>query len=86
MPLHIKQKLVLKCTDVMQALEEIGDINGKPSTYYETAKEAYEHRSHVENLKQSLANKAKNDPYAYKLTIKRNCYTTSYLGAVNRVS
>ena len=57
-----------KCTDVIAALDEIGDINGKPSTYYESAKEAYEHRSNVENLKSSLARtKDEDDPYAIQI-------------------
>ena len=57
-----------KLEGVMKALEEIGDINGKPSTFYDTAKEAYEHRSNVDNLKQTLANKqSEDDPYAAQI-------------------
>ena len=53
-----------KVTGVMEALNEIGDINGKPTTFYETAKEAYEHRQNVDSLKQALANKQnETDPY-----------------------
>ena len=53
-----------KVTGVMEALNEIGDINGKPMTFYETAKEAYEHRQNVDSLKQALANKQnETDPY-----------------------
>ena len=53
-----------KLEDVMNALREIGDINGKPSTFYDTAKEAYEHRSNVDNLKQALDSKQQeDDPY-----------------------
>ena len=53
-----------KCTDVVNALDEIGDINGRPKTFYETAKEAYEHRSNVENLKSSLdRTENEDDPY-----------------------
>ena len=53
-----------KLADVFAALEEIGDINGKPSTFYETAKEAYEHRSNVDNLRSALAAKeVEDDPY-----------------------
>ena len=39
------------------AVDEIGDINGKPDTFYETVKEAYEHRQNVDSLKTALANK-----------------------------
>ena len=57
-----------KLEGVMKALDEIGDINGKPLTFYDTAKEAYEHRSNVDNLKQALANKqAEEDPYAVQI-------------------
>jgi DNA repair exonuclease SbcCD ATPase subunit len=57
-----------KCTDVVTALDEIGDINGKPTTFYDTAKEAYEHRSNVENLKSSLSRtEAEDDPYEIQI-------------------
>ena len=57
-----------KCTDVVSALDDIGEINGKPTTFYDTAKEAYEHRSNVENLKSSLARtKAEDDPYEIQI-------------------
>ena len=53
-----------KCTDVVSALDEIGEINGKPTTFYDTAKEAYEHRSNVENLKSTLSRtESEEDPY-----------------------
>ena len=58
------QEINAKCSEVIMALEEIGDINGKPTTFYDTAKEAYEHRSNVDNLKQILASKIDDtDPY-----------------------
>jgi DNA repair exonuclease SbcCD ATPase subunit len=53
-----------KLAEVVKGLEDIGDINGKPSTFYETAKEAYEHRSNVDNLKSAVENKSnETDPY-----------------------
>ena len=53
-----------KFSTVMKDLEDIGDINGRPKTFYESAKEAYEHRQNVDNLKQSLSNKEQEvDPY-----------------------
>ena len=58
-----------KLTDVVKALEEIGDINGKPTTFYDNAKEAYEHRSNVDNLKKALEDKkVETDPYAAQIT------------------
>ena len=53
-----------KLENVLKGLDEIGDINGRPNTFYETAKEAYEHRNNVDNLKQTLLNKQQDeDPY-----------------------
>ena len=53
-----------KLEEVLKALGEIGDINGKPNTYYETAKEAYEHRQNVDSLKQAHESKKdEEDPY-----------------------
>ena len=46
-----------KLEEAMKALSDIGDINGKPTTFYESAKEAYEHRNNVDNLKSALSNK-----------------------------
>ena len=53
-----------KLVDVTKALFDIGEINGKPTVFYETAKEAYDHRQNVESLKQSLTSKQQEtDPY-----------------------
>ena len=53
-----------KLQKVMKQLEDIGDINGRPSTFYESMKEAYEHRNNVEGLRSALNNKQQEtDPY-----------------------
>ena len=53
-----------KIEGVVQGIKDIGDINGKPTTFYETAKEAYEHRQNVDSLKTALKNKQDEvDPY-----------------------
>ena len=53
-----------KLKEVVLGLDEIGNINGRPNTFYETAKEAYEHRNNVDNLRQTLVNKTEEtDPY-----------------------
>jgi len=58
-----------KLSHVVTDLEAIGDINGKPTTFYDSAKEAYEHRSNVDNLKQTLDTKiAEEDPYTAQIT------------------
>lgn len=57
-----------KLQEVMQNLEDIGNINGRPNTFYENAKEAYEHRSNVDNLKLALENKkVEDDPYQLQI-------------------
>ena len=57
---EVADKLALVTKD----LNSIGDINGRPSTFYESAKEAYEHRNNVDSLKQALDNKInEDDPY-----------------------
>jgi DNA repair exonuclease SbcCD ATPase subunit len=57
-----------KLEKVIKSLEDIGDINGKPNTFYESAKEAYEHRNNVENLKNALENNyTEEDPYQIQI-------------------
>ena len=59
-----QQEIAGKVVEVMKSLEEIGDINGKPTTFYESAKEAYDHRNNVDNLRSALENKGQEeDPY-----------------------
>ena len=53
-----------KLEEVLQGLEDIGAINGRPNTFYETAKEAYDHRNNVDNLRNTLVSKTQEeDPY-----------------------
>ena len=53
-----------KIETVVADLNKIGDLDSKPSAYYETAREAYDHRSNVDNLIKLLESKAiENDPY-----------------------
>ena len=53
-----------KLEATMEFLNEIGDINGRPNTFYESAKEAYEHRNNVDNLRAALISKTQEeDPY-----------------------
>ena len=67
------QEINAKCSEVIMALDEIGDINGKPSTFYDNAKEAYEHRSNVDNLKSALENReVEVDPYLVQITDLEN--------------
>jgi DNA repair exonuclease SbcCD ATPase subunit len=42
---------------IIKELEGIGDINGRPNTFYDTLNEAYNHRSNLESLATQLKNK-----------------------------
>lgn len=58
------QEINAKCTDVIMSLEEIGEIESRPNTFYDNAKDAYEHRNNVDSLKRSLeAKEQEEDPY-----------------------
>jgi DNA repair exonuclease SbcCD ATPase subunit len=53
-----------KLEDVLKGIADIGDLSAKPNTFYDTAKEAYEHRNNVDNLKQAVISKSEEtDPY-----------------------
>jgi len=57
-------EITRKLTDVEQGLIEIGDINGRPDTFYDTVKEAYEHKENVGQLRSTLERTlAETDPY-----------------------
>ena len=59
-----EHEVIGKLQEVIEGLDKIGDINGRPNTFYETAKDAYDHRSNVDSLKQALASKEQEqDPY-----------------------
>jgi DNA repair exonuclease SbcCD ATPase subunit len=74
-----------KLNDVIKALNEIGDINGKPNTYYETAKEAYEHRQNVDSLKTAWESKKdEQDPYQAQIDeLNNSAIQEINWGAVN---
>lgn len=62
--IEYQNDLAQKLEKVLKQLEEIGDINSKPNTFYENIKEAYEHRNNVDSLKQGLKAKQEEvDPY-----------------------
>lgn len=49
---------------VISELDKIGELNGRPVTYYDTLNEAYNHRTNLESLANQLANKLdENDVY-----------------------
>lgn len=49
---------------VVKELEDIGDINGRPKTFYDTLEEALKHQNNLASLEISLENRSKEiDPY-----------------------
>jgi DNA repair exonuclease SbcCD ATPase subunit len=54
---------------VVNELDQIGDINGRPATFYDTLDEAYNHRSNLESLAVQLENKQNEvDTYQEQIT------------------
>lgn len=57
-------ELGTKIEKIVADIENIGELDVKPVTFYETAKEAYDHRKNVEHMYTLLKNKADEpDPY-----------------------
>jgi DNA repair exonuclease SbcCD ATPase subunit len=57
---EVNDKLVI----VSHAITEIGDVDRKPSTFYETAREAYDHQNNVQSLAAAIKDKQEDeDPY-----------------------
>jgi DNA repair exonuclease SbcCD ATPase subunit len=51
-------------TSVMQELDTIGDINGRPKTYYDTLEEALKHQNNLTSLESALVKRTEEiDPY-----------------------
>ena len=51
-------------TSVLQELETIGDINGRPKTYYDTLEEALKHQNNLTSLEAALIKRTEEvDPY-----------------------
>ena len=62
-------EILEKTKQINTKLQEIGDINGKPTTFYETIKEAYDHRQNVSQLESHLQTLSKEvDPYAEQIS------------------
>ncbi len=67
------QKVTADFDAVVKELEEIGDINGRPSTYYDTAEEAFNHRNNVESLENALKSKVEeSNPYLEQIEELKN--------------
>jgi len=53
-----------KLTKVVAELDEIGDINGRPQTFYDTVEEALKHQNNLATLEKTLLSRSEEvDPY-----------------------
>ena len=58
------QEVTEKAEKTLENIKIIGDIDAKPIVFYESMKEAYEHRQNIDGLKHSLETKEQEqDPY-----------------------
>jgi len=58
-----------KLVDIGKALEEIGELNSKPNTFYDRAEDAYDHKNNLENLKTKILElNDSEDPYQEQIT------------------
>ena len=62
-----------KLTKVVAELDEIGDINGRPSTFYETIEEVLTHQNNLNTLEAALVRRSEEqDPYQEQIDELRN--------------
>ena len=58
------QEVTEKAEKTLENIKIIGDIDAKPTVFYESMKEAYDHRQNIDGLKHSLETKEQEqDPY-----------------------
>jgi DNA repair exonuclease SbcCD ATPase subunit len=60
-------------TSVIQELESIGDINGRPVTFYDTVEEALKHQNNLASLEEALSRRQQDsNPYTEQIEELRN--------------
>jgi len=63
-----QSEITNKLSKVINELNILGEISSKPNTFYDSIKEAYDHRNNVDNLKSTLRNKQQEeDPYQLQI-------------------
>jgi len=66
-------KLLTDLSKVTTELNEIGDINGRPTTYYDTLEQALKHQNNLTTLETQLASKSvEKDPYQEQIDDLKN--------------
>ena len=67
------QRISDSYTTVVQELAEIGDINGRPKTFYETVEEALKHQNNLTTLEAALLKRSEEtDPYQEQIDELQN--------------
>jgi len=60
--------VVVHLKEVTDKIDGIGDINGKPMTYYDTAEEAYNHKNNLKSLQEKKVEKENElNPYSEQM-------------------
>ena len=66
---NYNQSIQSEIAVIDEAIKLMGTQDTRPDTYYDTVKEAYEHRQHLETYKSTLKNKqAEQNPYVDQIT------------------
>ena len=66
-------ELAQQLEQTVKDIEAVGDLDQRPNTYYDTIKEAYDHRQYVDSIKTALANKKdESNPYLDQIDELKN--------------
>lgn len=68
------QEVTEKFKITQEKINSIGELDAKPTVFYESMKEAYEHRQNIDSLRQSLETKS-NEPDPYEAQIQEMTVT-----------
>ena len=63
----------IQLKECAEKIDDIGDINGKPNTFYETAEEAFNHRNNLQTLEERKKEKdEESNPYTEQMHQLKN--------------
>ena len=63
----------IQLKECAEKIDDIGDINGKPNTFYETAEEAFNHRNNLQTLEERKKEKdEESNPYTEQMDELKN--------------
>ena len=66
-------ELAQQLEQTVKDIEAVGDLDQRPNTYYDTIKEAYDHRQYVESINTALVNKKEDaNPYLDQIDELKN--------------